>query len=412
MTSTPDYAWIEQLPKVSLHDHLDGGVHPQTILDIAAEVGHQLPADNAKDLKAWFEQAADSRALSTYLETFEHTLAIMQRREDLVRVAGEHALELAFDGVIYGEVRWAPELHTRGGLSMQEAVEAVAEGFAQGAAVARERLGKPVMVRQIICAMRQNNNSLEVAKLAVANRDIGVVGFDMAGPEKEFSLQQHQEALDYVAQNFLPITLHAGEAASLESIQDALIKGRALRLGHGVRITDDISITTLGEAGPDAVTQGVDANQEVMKLGHLAAWVKDRQITLETCPCSNLQTDAAAALESIGRAAPADQLCAREYGQHPVALLFRSGFAVTVNPDNRLMSNTSVTKEFIKLHETFGFDWPDFFQLTLNAVDGAFMPIEQKQAMRGILQDYYNSFAQAQTDTGQALAATGEKVGE
>lgn len=391
-----DYAWISQLPKVCLHDHLDGGVNPQTIIDIAAEIGHELPTTDAQELKKWFEDAANSRSLASYLETFAHTVAIMQRREDLVRVAGEHALELAFDGVLYGEVRWAPELHTQGGLTMQEAVEAVAEGFAQGAALAQERLGKPVMVRQIICAMRQNQTSLDIAKLAVANRHLGVAGFDLAGPEKGFSPLLHQEALDYVAEHFLPVTIHAGEAESLESISAALIQGRALRLGHGVQITDDITVTTLGEASPEAVAQGADPEQEVMKLGHLAAWVKDRQITLEACPCSNLQTDAAAALDQIGRYALAEQKRAREYAQHPVAMLYRSGFAVTINPDNRLMSNTSVTDEFIKLHEVFGLDWPDFYQLTLNALEGSFMQIEQKRAMRGILQDYYDEFAQAQ----------------
>ncbi|MBM7051457.1 adenosine deaminase [Rothia sp. ZJ1223] len=394
----PDYAWIEQLPKVSLHDHLDGGVHPQTIVDIAAEIGHALPAQNADDLKAWFEDNANSRSLASYLETFKHTLAVMQRREDLVRIAGEHALELAFDGVLYGEVRWAPELHTAGGLSMQEAVEAVAEGFAQGAAMASQRLRKPVMVRQILCAMRQKNNSLAVAQLAVANRALGVVGFDIAGPEKEFSLQNHREALDYATQHFLPVTLHAGEAASLDSIQEAVIDGRALRLGHGVQITDDITITTLGEANPEAVTEDLDADQEVMKLGNLAAWIKDRQITLEICPCSNLQTDAAALLTDIGRLPLEQQKRARDYASHPVAMLYRSGFAVTISPDNRLMSSTSVTTEFIKLHENFGFDWPDFFQLTLNAVDGSFMPVDQKHSLRGILQDYYSTFAQAQED--------------
>ncbi|QNV38916.1 adenosine deaminase [Rothia terrae] len=395
-TATPSYKWIEQLPKVCLHDHLDGGVSPQTIIDISQEIGHELPADNAEDLKKWFEEAADSRSLVRYLETFEHTVAVMQRREDLVRVAAEHVLELAFDGVLYGEVRWAPEQHLQAGLSLQDAVEAVAEGFAQGAAVARDRMGKPVMPRQILCAMRQNNNSLEIAKLAVANRGLGVVGFDLAGPEKGFLPAQHQEALDYAVKHYMPITLHAGEADSLESIASAIHEGRALRLGHGVQITDDFSILKIAEASPEAVEQGADPDQEVMKLGLLSAWIKDRQIPLEVCPCSNLQTDAAASTTSIGRVNGGEQERARAYAQHPVDLLYRSGFAVTINPDNRLMSNTSVTSEFIKLHETFRYDWPEFFELTMNAVDASFMQIEQKRSLKQILQDYYNEFVAAQ----------------
>lgn len=392
-----EFSWIQSLPKVCLHDHLDGGLQPATMLEIAAEIGYELPAQDPASLQDWFEQAANSHSLERYLETFSHTLALMQRPQDLRRVAYEHVLTLAADGVVYGEVRWAPELHTRQGLTLQEAFDAVEEGLMEGMEYVAERGGR-LLVQQILSGMRQNQRTLEVAQLAVANRQRGVAGFDLAGPEKGYSCAEHREALDYAAAHFLPVTLHAGEADGLESIRSALFEGRALRLGHGVSITDDFTLLGAEESG---------LGQEVLRLGALSAWVKDRRITLEVCPCSNLQTDAAQAASEIGRSVPS---CtpARILDEHPVALLQAAGFAVTINPDNRLMSATSMTREFSLLAQTFGYGPTDFFELTVNAIEGAFLPLEEKQLlMRSIQGPYAALITAADQDAQKAADAEG-----
>lgn len=392
-SNSVDYSWIQTLPKICLHDHLDGGMQPQTMLEIAAEIGYELPESEADVLQQWFEGAADSHSLDRYLETFSHTLALMQRPQDLQRVAKEHVLTLAGDGVIYGEVRWAPEQHTLAGLSMDEAVEAVADGLMEGMELVAQHGGR-VMVNQIICAMRQNKNSLEVAHVAVRHRRIGVVGFDLAGPEDGFACSDHQPALDYVAENFLPITLHAGEAAGLESIRTALLKGHALRLGHGVRITEDFTYTTVGEIDPQGqLMPGTDPQEPIVQLGQVASWVKDRRITLEVCPCSNLQTDAAFAV-SDGKVSQRE--FARTIAEHPVAALRDAGFAVAISPDNRLMSATSVSREFMELAKNFGYGASEFFELTMNAIEGAFVSFDEKQMLTRSVQGPYLKLMQAQ----------------
>lgn len=393
-----DFSWIQSLPKVVLHDHLDGGLQPSTMVKIAAEVGHELPADDEAGLKAWFAEAANSHSLERYLETFSHTLALMQRAEDLQRVAFDHVMTLAGDGVIYGEVRWAPELHTEKGLSMQQAVDAVASGLLDGMEYVAERGGR-ILVNQILCGMRQNQRSLEVAQLAVANREQGVVGFDLAGPEAGHSCQEHREALEYARENFLPVTLHAGEAYGLESIRQAVLDGHALRLGHGVRITDDFRIARLSDLDPAQAVQ--EGEREVLQLGPLASWIKDRRITLEVCPCSNLQTDAAQAASEVGRNS-AQRTPARILDEHPVALLMAAGFSVAINPDNRLMSSTSMTREFTELARTFAYGPAEFFELTVNAIEGAFVSLEEKQMLMRSIQDAYAA----------ALKKTGEEVAE
>lgn len=391
-SQTADFSWIQTLPKVCLHDHLDGGLQPQTMIEIAEEVGHKLPETDPQKLQEWIEKAADSHSLESYLETFKHTVALMQSPEHLRRVAREQVLTLAGDGVVYGEVRWAPELHGQQGLSLDEAIEAVADGLMEGMEIVAEHGGR-VLVNQIICAMRQNKASLEVAQAAVRHRRIGVVGFDLAGPEDGFSCEHHKPALDYVAQNFLPTTLHAGEAAGLESIRSALLDGRALRLGHGVRITEDFTYTTVGAVDPDGqLMPGADPQAPILQLGPVASWVKDRRITLEVCPCSNLQTDAAYAMEE-GKASTTE--LARSMKEHPVALLREAGFSVAVGPDNRLMSGTSMTHEFVELAQTFGFGPQEFFELTMNAVEGAFISMDEKQMLTRSIQGPYMQLMQA-----------------
>jgi adenosine deaminase len=223
---------IQALPKVSLHDHLDGGLRPQTIIDLAKEIGHKLPADTAHDLEQWFLESCDSGSLVRYLETFVHTTAVMQTREGLIRVAREFALDLAADGVIYGEIRWAPEQHLEKGLTLEQVVEYVEEGLTQAKAEVQAK-GGFLRTGQLITAMRQNDRAQEIAELAVKYRDRGVVGFDYAGPEEGFSPSRHVAAFAWLNEQLMPVTLHAGEAAGKDSIKDALVDGRTLRLGHG-----------------------------------------------------------------------------------------------------------------------------------------------------------------------------------
>ena len=232
---------FRDLPKISLHDHLDGGLRPQTIIELAAEVGHTLPADDAESLGEWFRESADSGSLPRYLETFEHTIAVMQTKGALKRVASEFVEDLVADGVIYGEVRWAPEQHLAKGLSLDEAVEAVQAGLDE----AVERLteeGHLIQVGQLVTAMRHADRGKEIAELALRHRGDGVVGFDIAGAEEGFPPSRMAEAFDLLAENFFPTTVHAGEAAGIDSIKEAILIGRAQRLGHGVRIAEDITI--------------------------------------------------------------------------------------------------------------------------------------------------------------------------
>ncbi|NYE96488.1 adenosine deaminase [Psychromicrobium silvestre] len=348
---------FRSLPKVSLHDHLDGGLRPATIIELAAEIDHTLPSTDPVALGEWFRESADSGSLVRYLETFDHTIAVMQNREGLQRVAREFVEDLVSDGVVYGEIRWAPEQHLTKGLSLDEAVEAVQAGIEE----AIEASGGRIQVGQLITAMRHADRGQEIAELAVRHRDKGAVGFDIAGAEDGFLPSRFAEAFRYLAEQNFPTTVHAGEAAGLESIQSALVDGRALRLGHGVRIAEDISV----EFSTDEANE---ADLGMVTLGPLAAWVRDRGIALEVCPSSNLQTGAIAAWgESVE--------------QHPIDLLYQTGFRVTVNTDNRLMSAVTLSSEFELLVETFEYDLDDLLELTLNAAEAAFLPLEQRESL-------------------------------
>ncbi|HHW50167.1 MAG TPA: adenosine deaminase [Pseudoclavibacter sp.] len=340
---------MARIPKVSLHDHLDGALRPQTIIELARDIGHKLPAGDATLLDDWFLQSCTSGRLEDYLQTFEHTTAVMQTEEGLVRVAREYVVDAAADGVVYAETRWAPEQHTRRGMSMQEAVDAVAAGLREGEAVVRDRGGR-IEVRQILCAMRQNDRSLDVAQLALANRGGSVVGFDLAGPEVGFPASRHREALELLAREFFPTTIHAGEEGDLELIEDALVAGRPLRIGHGVRLVEDIDWDVDGSP----------------LLGPVASWVRDRRIVVESCPSSNLQT---AGMNDLGT----------EIADHPFDVFYDAGMAVTVNPDNRLMSRTSCSRELGLLVDAFGYDLGDLETFALNAADGAFLPLDERE---------------------------------
>lgn len=343
---------IRSLPKVSLHDHLDGALRPQTIIELADAIDLDVPADDADDLADWFEDQSDSGSLVEYLKTFDLTTGVMQTAEGLRRVAREFVEDLAADGVIYGEVRWAPEQHLARGLSLEEAVEAVQDGIEEG----EDAVDGDIRVGQLITAMRHTDRSLEIAELAVAFRGRGAVGFDIAGPEDGFPASNHRVAFDYLASHFFPTTVHAGEAAGLDSIRSALLDGRALRLGHGVRIAEDL----------DVVQQKGD--EVLVTFGDLARWVRDREIPLELSPSSNLQTGA------IARWGTAME-------DHPFDLLYQLGFAVTVNVDNRTMSRTSLTRELALLAETFDYRLEDLEAFQLNAAAGAFLSVEEREEL-------------------------------
>ena len=332
---------IRRAPKVLLHDHLDGGLRPQTVLELADEAGYrELPARDAQELGRWFRQAADSGSLVRYLETFAHTVAVMQRPEAVSRVARECALDLAADGVVYAEVRMAPELLTAQGTPIEEAVEAILDGFAKGSAEAAGA-GAPIMVGTLLCAMRQDDRWDDVADLVVRHRDDGVVGFDLAGPEIGFPPDRHPSAIALLDRAGAHRTVHAGEAAGIDSIVAALDGARAERLGHGVRIADEVA--------------------EDGTLGPVARRVLDAQVPLEVAPSSNVQTGAYPSLAA-----------------HPVGRLHRLGFAVTVNTDNRLMSGVSVTSELTDVAAAHGWGWDDVQTVTERALAAAFLPEEER----------------------------------
>ena len=346
-------ASISALPKVSLHDHLDGGLRPQTVIDLAAEIGYELPTTDVAKLRQWFIDQSSSGSLIEFLKTFEVTGAVMQTAAQLTRVAKEFVLDLAADGVIYGEVRWAPENHVHGGLSLDETVDAVQAGLLAGVDEAAAS-GHDIRVGQLITAMRHADRGLEIAELAVRHRASGVVGFDIAGAEVGFPASKFKDAFDYLARNFMPTTVHAGEADGLVSIEGAIFDGRALRLGHGVRIAEDIAVTS------------EDDEAAYVQLGPIAQWVKDREITLEICPVSNLFTDAV----------PSTDLA-----DHPFDLLYQLGFRVTVSPDDRLMTGTTISQELSMLVETFGYDLTDLEVFQLNAAASAFLPVDDREEL-------------------------------
>ncbi|WP_435108285.1 adenosine deaminase [Nocardiopsis synnemataformans] len=339
---------IRRAPKVLLHDHLDGGLRPATIVELARETGYTgLPTYDAQELGRWFREASDSGSLERYLETFAHTTAVMQTRDALVRVAAEAAEDLAADGVVYAEQRYAPEQHLEAGLTLEEVVEAVQEGLELGEKRAADQ-GRGIRTGQLVTAMRHAARSSEIAELAVRYRDAGVSGFDIAGAEAGNPPTRHLDAFEYLRRENFHFTIHAGEAFGLPSIWEALQWCGCDRLGHGVRIIDDID--TEGGGAP--------------RLGRLAQYVRDKRVPLEMCPSSNVQTGAA---ESIA--------------DHPIRLLRDLRFRVTVNTDNRLQSGTSLSEEFARLSQAFGYGWDDLQWFTVNAMKSAFLPFDERLAL-------------------------------
>jgi len=343
----PSDADLAALPKIVLHDHLNGGLRPSTILELADERGLRMPEADAGALGAWFVQAASAGSLPRFLQTFEHTVAVMQTRGSLERVAREAVLDLADDGVIYAELRLAPELHVSEGLTLQEVVDAVRAGIADGVAEAGDA-GREIRVGTILTAMRHADRSLEIAGLAVANRGRGCVGFDIAGPERGFPPSRHAEAFAVLRNALLPTTIHAGEADGPSSIAEAVGLGSARRIGHGLRIVEDI--------------RGADTDEPF--FGTTAAFIRDNRIPLELCPTSNVQTGAA-----------------RSIPEHPISLLRNLGFVVTINTDNRLMCGTSQMREMARLVAQAGWTIADLEAATVDAAWAAFQPHDVRKEL-------------------------------
>lgn len=355
---TPTFDDIRAAPKVLLHDHLDGGLRPATIVELAEEAGYgDLPTRDPDELGAWMTRGADRKDLLLYLETFAHTVGVMQTSGALARVARECAEDLAADGVVYAEVRYAPEQHLERGLGLEEVVEAVQDGFREGMSSTGIRIGT------LLTAMRTAARSLEIADLAVRWRDRGVVGFDIAGAEAGYPPTRHLDAFEHVRRENFHLTIHAGEAFGIPSIWEALQLCGAERLGHGVRIVDDIQTEPPGE----------------IRLGRVAHLVRDRRVPLELCPTSNVHSGAAKSIE-----------------EHPIGLLMDLRFRVTVNTDNRLMSATSLSQEFIQLVDAFEIGWGQIGRLTTNAMKSAFIPFDERlELLERVIRPAYAEFRDA-----------------
>lgn len=331
---------LQALPKVLLHEHLDGSLRPQTIIELAREAKYsKLPTNDPYTLAEWFHRGANQGDLVRYLEGFTHTIALTQTKEALERAAYEQVEDLSKDGVVYFETRFAPVFHTKKGLTHQHVVSAVLKGLERG----RRDFGLPSGL--IICAMRNMNVSLEMAELAVDFRDHGVVGFDLAGEEGGYPPKKHIEAFHYIQRENFNITVHAGEGYGKESIWQAIQYCGAHRIGHGTRLIDDVAVV----------------NGKAVKLGHLAQYVLDKRIPLEICLLSNFHTGATPNL-----------------AEHPFRILFQERFRVFLNTDNRLMSNTSMTTEFQVAADTFGLTMDDFEKITINAMKSAFIPYSER----------------------------------
>jgi len=342
---------VRRAPKVLLHDHLDGGLRPATVVDLAKKSGYELPTYDADELATWMVRGASRLDLTLYLETFAHTVGVLQSADALHRVAAECAEDLAADGIVYAEVRFAPELHVENGLSLDQVVEAVVAGFNEGSNEKNIRVGT------LVTAMRHAARSVEIAELAVRHRDNGVVGFDIAGAEAGNPPTRHLDAFQYIQRENFHFTIHAGEAYGPPSIWEAIQYCGAERLGHGVRIIDDISLNDDG----------------TYELGRLASFVRDRRIPLEVCPTSNVHTGAAKSIDT-----------------HPIGALADLTFRVTMNTDNRLMSATTLTDEFVTTAQAFDWGWKTVRWMTTNAMKSAFIAFDERlEIIEGKIKPYY-----------------------
>ncbi|KPJ88199.1 MAG: adenosine deaminase [Spirochaetes bacterium DG_61] len=332
---------IRKIPKVLLHDHLDGGLRPHSIIELSKSHRLKLPENDSEKLSRWFFEGSNRGNLREYLKGFKITTGVMQTEEALHRVAFEMMEDMRNDGVVYVETRFSPLFHTRLGLSHEQVVEAVLRGLKEGARAFSNKFGL------ILCAMRNlpSSGSMEIAKLAVRYREQGVVGFDLAGDELGYPPKDHLNAFYYIQRNNFYITIHAGEAFGKESIWQALQYCGTHRIGHGLHLKDDI----------------MTADGEIIEMGYLSQYVRDRRVPLEVCLSSNLHTGAI-----------------QELRYHPFPILLKNGFRVTLNTDNRLMSNTTLTREFGLAVKHFNLEIRDIEKLTLNAMKSAFFHFPER----------------------------------
>lgn len=332
---------IRQVPKVLLHDHLDGGLRPQTIIDLAKEIKYKkLPTTDAGELGEWFHRGANKGNLVEYLQGFEHTIAVMQTKEALQRIAYEMMEDMKNDGVYYVETRFAPIFHTQKGLYYEDILTAIIEGLEKG----KSDFGVGYGI--ILCGMRNMNRSLEIAELAVNFRNQGVVGFDLAGEEGGFPPKKHVEAFQYIKRENFNITIHAGEAFGKESIWQAIQYCGAHRIGHATRLIEDMVF---------------DKDMNVVGLGDLAQYILNTRLPLEICLLSNVHTGAVDKIEN-----------------HPFIHFYKEKFRVFLNTDDRLMSNTTLTKEYLTATELFGLNLDDVEKLNINAMKSSFLPYKER----------------------------------
>lgn len=330
---------IKKIPKVELHDHLDGGVRASTIIELAAEQNIELPTYDPDDLAAWFQRGADRKSLALYLEGFGVTLAVMQTPEALERIAYETIEDLAADSVVYAEIRFAPVLNQQQGLNLEMVVESVLRGLEAG----KRKTG--VDYGLILCAMRNQSVSLETAELAVSFRGKGVVGFDLAGDEYGHPPKRHLDAFEYIRQKNFNITIHAGEAFGMESIWQAIQLCGAHRIGHATRLLEDMMVV----------------GTRIEKMGSLSNYIRDKRIPLEMCLSSNIQTGVANNID-----------------EHPFNIYYRNNFRVSLCTDNRLMSNTTLGKEMSLAVKHFNLTVRDLEKITINSMKSAFITHDER----------------------------------
>ena len=332
---------IRSTPKVLLHDHLDGGLRPSTVIELANELKYnKLPTKDPGELGEWFHEGANKGNLVEYLQGFEHTCAVMQTKEALSRVAYEMMEDMKNDGVCYVETRFAPVFSTSKGLYHEDIVNAVLEGLEKG----KRDFG--VGYGLILCGMRNMKNTLEIAELAIDFRNQGVVGFDLAGEEGGYPPKKHIEAFQFIQRANFNITIHAGEAFGIESIWQAIQWCGAHRIGHATHLKEDFTF---------------DKEGNVVAFGDLAQYVLDKRIPLEICLLSNVHTGAVDKIEN-----------------HPFGILFKEKFRVTINTDDRLMSDTTMTKEFLTAIEYFNLNLEDIEKITINSMKSAFIPYKER----------------------------------
>lgn len=360
---------LARLPKIALHDHLDGSLRPETLIELATAAGIALPRTTPAALQHWLRNFAELEPGRDWEDLFGLSTSVMQSRDQLRRVAREYVHTLAADGVVYAESRWAPEKHLAGGLTMDEAVEAVAEGLARGVADVFE-LGHRVEVRQVLSVMRTGTAGQQVLDTALRAADIGVVGIDLAGHEEGHPAHEHAATFQRAAAQGIRRTVHAGEAAGAASVADAVETCAAQRIGHGARLVEDISISGESHDVHSAVGAWEAAGSLASSLlpGPIATQILDRGIVLEVCPTSNSEGVVVASI-----------------AQHPVALLAAAGIRVTLHPDNRMLSETSVTGEMRAVVRAFGWSHAQLRRSTLDALDAAFGPAEALERIRAEL---------------------------